>query len=272
MSSQFSNPNKDKPWLLTNKGFHQTFYPSAWGKPNCYSIFSPGIDRFLLVDHYDFWIVYETAKVLSSKISTIVYVLDQETPEMTVEECLNFTTKHKKLEKNYGGPSVMSHRQSASLSKIPKDLVVRVGWPEDFIKPDRLNALMQLQEYALFSLRTIYAVTISSHFTNFFPEREYIDDFFNDQCPGDFELTQDNSSYDQGMIKLVKQILYDAKDVESALEQIHESWRKYTQHDVSGHRQLFYQILGIDQPDDLKLLGDPGMFDKEKNHQTTWVV
>ena len=173
------------PWLDTDEGFYKTFYPLSWHKKNSYAIFSPGIDRFLIIDNYDPWMLYETAKVLSSKVSTMVYILDKVTPDMTNATCINFTTKHKKSEKGYGGPMIMSHRQSASLSKIPRDMIVETGWPVDFIKEDRKEIILKLQEYALFSLRVIYAVTLSVNFRNFFPEKEYLDTFFHGQYPED---------------------------------------------------------------------------------------
>ena len=261
----------ERPWVNSIEGFHKTFYPLSWNKQNSYAIFSPGIDRFLIVDTYDPWILYETGKVLSSKVSTMVYVLDKITPDMSNENCLNFTTKHKKNEKGYGGPQIMSHRQSASLSKIPKDMIYEAGWPVDFNKDDRKNILIRLQEYALFSLRTMYAVTLSVNFRNFFPEKEYLDVFFHNQVPENLKMHYDNTSADQGMINLIKTILYESNSIDEALTAINDAWLKHTINDPSDTRQLFYQILGIPQPKELQDLGPPG-FIKSRHNQTTWVV
>lgn len=259
------------PWLDTDEGFHRTFYPLSWHKKNSYAIFSPGIDRFLIIDNYDPWMLYETAKVLSSKVSTMVYILDKVTPDMTNATCINFTTRHKKSEKGYGGPMIMSHRQSASLSKIPRDMIVEAGWPVDFIKEDRKEIILKLQEYALFSLRVIYSVTLSVNFRNFFPEKEYLDTFFHNQYPEDLKIYHDNSSAEQGMINVIKTILYEFDSVENALAEIHTAWLTYSTNDPSDTRQLFYQILGMPQPEELAKLGPPG-FIKNRNNQTTWVV
>lgn len=259
------------PWMNNAEGFHKTFYPLSWHKKNSYAIFSPGIDRFIIVDNYDPWILYETGKVLSSKVSAMVYILDKVTPDMTNETCINFTTMHKKNESGYGSPMIMSHRQSASLSKIPKDMIIDAGWPEDFAAGSRKQILIRLQEYALFSLRVIYAVTLSVNFRNFFPEKEYLDTFFHDQYPQDFKIYYDNSSADFGIINLIKTILYESNSTESALESIQTAWLTYSKNDPSDTRQLFYQILGIAQPKELENLGPPG-FLKDRNNQTTWVV
>jgi hypothetical protein len=271
--TNYNNKHESKtPWLNTTDGFHKTFYPPSWNKKNSYAIFSPGIDRFLIVDNYDLWILYEAGKVLSSKVSTMVYILDKITPDdMNNETCINFTTKHKKSEKGYGGPMIMSHRQSASLSKIPKDMIIDAGWPEDFADGARKEILIKLQEYALFSLRTIYAITLSVNFRNFFPEKEYLDVFFHNQYPQDLKIYYDNSSADCGIINLIKTILYESDSTEAALESIHNAWLTYSNNDPSDTRQLFYQILGIVQPTELENLGPPG-FIKDRNNQTTWVV
>jgi hypothetical protein len=261
----------EKPWMNHEEPFVKTFYPMSWGKSNSYAIFSPGIDRFLVVDTYDPWMLYETGKVLSSKVSTMVYILDQITPHMTNETCLNFSTLHKKNETGYGSPMIASHRQSASLSKITKDMVVDVGWPVDFTTDDRKNMLLKLQEYTMFSLRVIYAITISVNFRNFFPEKEYLDVFFQNQFPQDFKIHYDTTTADQGMISLIKTILYESDSTESALTSIAEAWLVHSKNDPSGTRQLFYRILEIEQPSKLAELGLPG-FVKNRNDQTMWVV
>jgi hypothetical protein len=165
----------------------------------------------------------------------------------------------------------MAHRQSASLSKIPKDMVVNIGWAEDFLYGERRDILIKLQEYALFSLRVIYAITLSVNFRNFFPEKEYLDVFFHKQFPADFKVHYDTTTAEQGIINVIKTILYDSDSVDTALTAIHAAWAQYSINDPSGARQLFYQILGIYQPTELKNIGPAG-FVKNRNDQTSWVV
>ncbi len=271
MSDYLPEPESARPWL-SDKGFHETFYPLSWGKEYSYTLFSPSINRFILVDSLDPWMMHETGKVLSSKVSTMVYILDKETPIMTNDDCLYFTTLHKKLEKGFGSPNIPAHRQTASLSKIPPNMITRIGWSVDFIKPDRKAALIRLHEYAQFVLRCVYAIHLAVNHRLFFPEKEYFDTFFHEQYPKHLTLTYDSTTAPNGMINHIKTILYDSQSTEEALSLIHESWRKYSKHDPSGIRQMFYGILGISQPDDLEKLGKPGMLNIENNHQTMWVV
>lgn len=261
----------NKPWLEAD-GLHRTFYPISWQKENSYTIFSPGIDRFLIVDNYDPWIVYETGKVLSSKVSNIIYILDKHTPEMSNETCLNFSTLHKKNESGWGSPNIMTHRQSVTMSKIPSDVVLERGWPVDFVTDERRQILLTLQEYALFSLRAIYAITLSVNYRNFFPEKEYLDVFFHNQFPKDFKSRHDITKAEQGITAVIKTILYESNSIEEALELIGQSWLKYAKDDPSGIRQSFYKILGLEQPSELKNLGPAGFLKDRNNNQTMWVV
>jgi hypothetical protein len=273
MSNNFKPlPASSKPWMIDEKPFHSTFYPLHWGKQNSYAIFSPGIDRFLIVDNYDPWVLHETARVLSPKISTITYVLDQPTPHMTNENCLEFSTKHKIEEKQYGGPTIMSHRQSGHMMKIRPNMVREEGWPIDFETPVRKAALLRLQEYTRFSLRVMHSLTIGSMFRNPFPEKYYMDTFFENEYPEEFKVRVDCTNAPEGMEKIIKNILYVSDTLDQALEEIHNAWRTHSWNDISGFRQAFYFSMGLTQPDDLEALGTTGEFDKDRNDQTMWVV
>jgi hypothetical protein len=265
-------PESDKPWMSGDAGFHQTYYPMSWGKKNSYVLFSPGIDRFFLVDSYDPWIVFETGRILSSKCSNVVYILDQVTPDMDNSNCLEFTTSHKMVDKQYGGPIVYAHRQSTIAMKIKPNMMVHRGWPEEFQEPDRKAMLLKLQEYALFSLRVVHALTAALCFRNSFTQRSYIDTFFNGEYPKDFIARVDGTSSDEGIESSIKTILYESDSVEEALERIHNSWRSYTSSEVTGIRQFFYYNMQLEQPKDLYDLGNIGNLDKDKNQQTMWVA
>lgn len=248
-----------------------SIYPLSWGKKNSYALFSPGIDRFFLVDNYDPWIMLETSRILSSKISNILYILDQSTPFFDNSDCLFYSTKHKMNEKKYGGPTVLNHRQSSVMTKIPKDMVIKTDWPIDFRSDKRKLALLKLQTYSQFVLKVVHAITIAVNIRNAFPEKHYVDNYFKDYAPADFTARSDTTNSDIGMEILIKNILYDSSTVEESLENIHQAWRKHSREDVLGFRQDFYSYLRLNQPMDLRQLGDPGNFDKLRNSQTMWV-
>jgi len=262
----------EKPWLNEEDPYHRTVYPLSWGKKSSYALFSPGIDRFILVDDYDPWVMLETSQVLSSKISNIVYVLDQETKYFDNRDCLLHTTKHKVEEKIYGGPTVMSHRQSSFMMKIRPNSIIEAGWPIDFNKSDRIEALLKLKEYSMFCLRMIHSLNIAFNFKNPFPEKHYLENFFKDEYPKDFIVRADNTTCTEGMVSLIKNILYSSNSIEDALDQIDQAWRTHSQNDILGFRQSFYFVAGLKQPNDLEKLGAQGTIDKDRNDQTMWVV
>jgi hypothetical protein len=191
---------------------------------------------------------------------------------MDNETCLLFSTKHKMDEKQYGGPTIMSHRQTGHMMKIRPDVVYEAGWPIDFETTERKNALIRLQEYSRFALRVMHALTIGATFRNPFPESYYMETFFKDEFPKEFKIRGDTTGAPAGMENVIKNILYVADTIEQALEQIHDAWRKYSWNDISGYRQAFYYSLGLTQPLDLAELGSYGEFDKDRNDQTMWVV
>ena len=257
------------PWKNHKDPFHRSFYPLSWGKENSYVLFSPGIDRFILVENYDQWTLLETSRVLSSKISNIVYVLDQPTAAFDNTNCLYYSTKDKIKEKVYGGPTVMSHRQNSFMMKIRPESVIKTTWPEEFTSPERKAALIKLKDYAEFCLRVIHATTLSVNFRNAFPEKYYLETYFKDEYPDNFTIRADTTACDDGMETTIKNILYSADSIDEALEQIHNAWRKYSQVDMQGYRQAFYYILGLKQPADLENLSG---IDKDRNTRTIWVV
>ena len=262
-------PASEKPWMNHDDPFVKTFYPLSWGKKNSYTIFSPGINRFLLVDSYDPWIVHETSRVISSKISNIVYVLDQVTPPFDNSNCLEYSTIHKINEMKYGGPTAMAHRQSSFMMKIQKDNVAHYGWPQDFIKPDRKEALLRLQEYIAFSLRAVYAITIGLAFRDPFPEKYYMETYFRGEYPEDFVIRSDITSAPFGIDVEIKKILYNSQTLEEALDNIHKAWIQYSQDELVGIRQAFYWILGLEQPPEVKALGNPT---RDSVNYTLWAV
>ena len=269
----YEQVNEDKkPWLTVD-GFQKTFFPSSWGKANSYTLFTPSVDRFIITDHFDLWTMVESAKILTSKMSPIIYILNRPSPkELTNATCLEYTTCHKKFEPEFGSPAVARHKQSASLKKIQPDTIIHAGWPADYSKPDRADALRRLQEYSLFTLRCVYAINLAWEFRNNFAEQSYVDSFFKDEFPKSFKTLHDTTSAPHGMKHEIKNILYHSMTVDEALSGIHAAWLKYSSKDISGVRQNFYFILGIVEPEVTRMIGKPGEWNKDYHESTAWVM
>ena len=68
-------------------------------------IYCQSFDRWLLINNQDFWITLETARVLSSKIATTVYVFSH--LDIDNDDCLEYMllnkTKEKRVKTKEGG-------------------------------------------------------------------------------------------------------------------------------------------------------------------------
>lgn len=247
-----------------NKKFYE-YYPSSKNALNNYAIFSPSIDRFLIVDNTCPWILFKVAQILSSKISTVTYILTQTDIEINNENCFNYGLSHKKGEHTFGGSNPNSHKQSAIMHPLNSSIVEK-GWPEEWISQERKEALAHIQEYALFVLCTIQSIKIAYSFRNIYPDSHYLEEFFQNQYPKNFTKTFDGTESPRGMFREITNVLYHSDYVDDALEQIYVLWKKYSELDVAGMRELFYKCLGLELPD--------FNFDQNKIAQdyTIWVV
>jgi len=255
-----------KPWLDLKDNKVSQFYPASANAKNCYALFSPPLDRFLIVDNLDPWIMFEAAKIISSKIIVVCYILnDSEVSDMTNENCLLYGTVHKKGENTYGSSLMSSVKQPACMTHF-NSKIIQLGWPSEFTTDARKEMVLKMQEYSLFVLRCLHAVTISDAYRNIFPESKYLHDYMSDSSPKDLQVCFDSTIAPTGMVNVIKSILYHSNSVDEALEEIRLAWEKYSKNDISGFREKFYDCLGIPMPEmavSLKEIAD---------NVTVWVI
>jgi hypothetical protein len=282
MSNKLADPYKPKPestrpWNDAI-GYHSTFYPNIWGKKNAFTIFSPAADRFLLVDDLDLFLVHETARILSSKVSTITYILDRNQPEaqnMDNTNCLEYSTRHKKESAEFGSIAPLRHKQTATLRKIQiENIVYCAGWSPEYSTVERKDKLLELHEYATFVLRTLHAIRLAEETSNYFPEASYAESYFEGLVPDNFRVLYDGdgSTAPRGMKHEICKILYHSNTIEQALEEIHNAWRTYSSNSVVSIRRQFYFCWGIDEPADLLAVHYNGFWNKEVHNKTSWVL
>jgi len=251
-------------WL--SQGSFTDYYPASKNSINYYAVFSPAIDRFLIVDNTCPWIVFKTSQILSSKISTVTFILNQSAEPINNENCLNYGTAHKKEEHTFGGSNPNNHKQSAIMHPFYNNEVVEKGWPEEWDTEERKEVLFEIQEYALFVLKVVQSIKIAYSFRNIYSDSHYLEEFFIGQYPKNFTKTFDGTESPIGMYREITNILYHSEYIDDALEQINLAWKKYSELDVAGMRELFYKCLGIEIPN--------FNFDQNKISQdyTIWVV
>lgn len=247
----------DRPWAHVNQGAHTGYYSLSYGRQNGNVIFSPGIDRFILVDNHDIWTVFETAKLLSSKIPCQVYVLGADSGpsvptkwgprhQFNSKTCIEYTFANKSNMKILGS-SIITARQTPLLTpiKVP-NAIIHEGYPVDYDNEQGRAMIEKLQDYARFTLRALYAIKFADACNNVKPASEMID-YFDSNLGKVIRNSPDHTYSEYGMLRTVKTILYHADTVETALDQIAQAMQDAP--DQPMLRNKFYEILGIEPPE-----------------------
>lgn len=252
----------DRPWTHVNQGAHANYYSLGYGRTNGNVIFAPGIDRFILADNYDIWTVFETAKLLSSKIPLQVYILGADSGPSVPERwgprhqfnsktCIEYTFADKSNLKVMGS-SIITARQTPLMTPIKAaNAVVHEGFPIDYDNESGRAMIERLQDYARFTLRALYAIKFADACNNVKPMAEMFD-YFDPQLGKVISSSPDHTYSEYGMLRTVKTILYHANTVEEALDNIALAMRDAP--DQPLFRNKFYEILGIPVPDSVKNL------------------
>lgn len=223
-------------------------------RSNANVFYSPGVDRFFAVDAFDPYTAFEVAQLLSGKVPGIsVCVLRVDEPWLDNNNCHQYTLKDKSVLSP--GNSVLFNRQIPLIRKLLDLSVVHVGaMPSDYIDNDNAKAFQALQEYTRFVIQAWHCAKICEMYFNFMPMESYAAEYFNDSLPEGFATPNDNVNGElkSGITKEIKKILYFSNSPEEALAAIADIWRSNLTPFSIHWKDLFYKILDVAQPDDLK--------------------
>lgn len=224
-------------------------YKDINGNPRKCGIFAPGLDRFILIDDIDHWMVLETAEILSSKIPTMVYILPALDIDINNSNCLNYTL-YNKTEERIGARLISVGRQNpalrilGNLGKLAFD-----GPPEDYKSEERQEILARLQQYAQYVLKQVHAINIAEVMFNPCDNKNFLDKYVV-QYP-DFKTMVDRSTTPTGVFNELRHVLYLSNTIEEAEQQIIDLWlRNY--HEQEYMLAGFYKLLEQEVPDQLK--------------------
>jgi hypothetical protein len=238
-------------WEKTyNSGF-ASFYGNSFGKRvNANIIYSPGVDRIIAVDSFDPFTALEAAQILSSKLPLLVGVLTKnDDMEINNENCIEYTVKEKNV--MVGFSSILVSRQTPIFKRIQGG-IDRVGLPVEYQEGERRDILLQLHEYAKFTIQAWHAIKILDLIFNIYPLGHYADDYFDNSIPQEFKTPYDNTNIptETSVKQEIKKALYRCGTPAEALEAIADIWT--TVPDAVLYRNAFYQVLDIPLPDRLK--------------------
>jgi hypothetical protein len=224
-----------------NPLYHR-FYFDADNRPKRSGIYCQIFDRWLLIDSYDFWITLETAKILSSKVASIVYVLPNAATDINNENCLEYSLLDKAKQLKGIHPDVI--RGQVPILKVLEeaDQIYFQGLPEDYKEGASLSQLNQLKEYVTFIQTSLYAVNLIDA-QNYDDNRSFAEKIVPEEWLTTISTRKDRTNIEEGVIKKIKQILYFSNTVEQAeteisnvLNDIHKS--------VPGMAEYYYRLIG----------------------------
>lgn len=210
---------------MTQMPFTQFYYDKD-SKRRKNGIYCHTFDRWLLVDNDDFWITIETAKVMSSKIASMVYVLPNNISKMDNTNCLEFMLFDKTRQKK-GGVADLISGQTPMLRVIDNPLQVHYqGIPEDFKFGLAAEMLAAIKEYADYVQKVMYAGKLCNVVANFHDNRTFAQEFFPSEWLTCVSSHTDRSTYTGGIVQEIKRILYFSQTLEEAKAKINLTWEQ----------------------------------------------
>ena len=221
--------------------FDDAYYEGDKRKINN-GIYCQTIDRWILVDNYDFWITLQTAKLLSSKIATTVYVLPNNINGMDDTNCLNYMIFNKTAKKIGKGAELIRNQIPMLKQIIDPNQISFVGIPEDFKNQQGIDTLTTLKEFVDYLNKCTYAIEMCMNVTNYLDNKIFSENYIPKELLIDVSSYADTSTHQEGLFRLIRKALYMSNDIIHARESVNEVWRKNIR--VKWMRNIFYKIIG----------------------------
>jgi hypothetical protein len=225
------------------------FYKDENGNPRKCGIFAPGLDRFILIDDLDHWMVLETAEILSSKIPTMVYILPALDVDINNSNCLNYTL-YNKTEERIGSRLTSIGRQNPALRILHNSGTLACdGLPNDYQSKEKQEILSRLQQYAQYVLKQVYAINMAEVMCNPCDNKNFLDKYVVEYP--DFKTMVDRSTTSNGVFNKLRNVLYLSTTIEEAEQQIINVWLQ-NYHEQEYMLAGYYRLLDQPVPDELK--------------------
>jgi len=225
-------------------------YRDGAGARKRYGIFSPGIDRFLLVDYEDIWATLQTAEILSAKLPTMVFILSPVSKDINNDNCLEYTIFNKTKIRVSNSPMVVSRQHPDVNFLTEKDLITYAGISEDYNTSEGQAMLQQLKDYANFVHDMVCALNITEIVYNSREVANFSSSYLKKSWANQFTTIADRSSLENGIFAELRHILYMSSTIKEAEERIVDVWKNNSAdqpHIMTG----FYSMLKCKVPDEL---------------------
>jgi len=203
-------------------------YFSTAASPKKYGLYCNSTERFMLLGN-DLWTMHHAAKLLSSKLSACVCVIEH--ADITEENChLWGLVDHKVSKQDQQIPLVISVGSNVEYKGLPDDIS-----EDDLNKDLDFVKFMLSATYALKIVDAIFNVADQKFFIKYFPKTELI-------------AVDDDSGVANGFVRSIERILYLASNKESAIkgfEDLFTDPRSARPTILAEHKETFYRFLGL---------------------------
>jgi hypothetical protein len=240
----------------------EKYYPS-YNSNTYYGLYSIPIRRFLLVDYYNIFALFNTARVLSSKINTVLFILPGQNrlPKINNDNCLRFTFQHNRFQSETTGHNI---KQSPTATILRADLsvkLIKANLPAEFDDEDRRKKILETQSYAQYINSCMHAIML----TSMIYQQIYIEQEHNEYNSFLFNKPQEPT-----LTTKIMNILSFANDINEAQSQIKTFWLNLItenlnerifwpekwQRELQKHCKDFYEILGTTVPIEIQQILD----------------
>jgi len=199
------------------KSVIDTYYYNRDNSSKKNAIYCQQIDRFILVDDYDYWITFKTANVLSSKVAVTVYLLPSKNNNIDNGNCMNYSIFNKTAFKR-SNVAELIRNQNPSIRKLESNNLLESGIPEDYKSPEGVHNLIKLKNYADFVNKFVYATEISNS-KNTIDNKTIPNSFFAESW-NDMFFSYEDKFNERSLYNEINSILYYSESIEEASSRI----------------------------------------------------
>lgn len=226
-------------------------YKTESGEHRKYGIYAPGLDRFLLIDSNDMWVTLQTAELISSKIPTVAYILNDLAQGITDENCINYSILNK-TNQRICDISITVAQQLPKLILLEDDgLIESAGLPEDFTSNEKKAALENLQAYTRYVHRLSYIINLQEAIGNHFDKRTFSEKYLPLEWRENLYLAGDRANKETGIFKKLRQVIYLSPSIDDLNIAMKDVWIEYVI-EQGPMMAMFYKLLGQPVPEELK--------------------
>lgn len=239
--------------ILTQRDYYYT----SNNRQREYGIYLPVMNRFLLVNNFDFWTALDTANILSSKTATMVYGLPDIDFDFNNTNCLEYRIIVNQVREADKGAML---RQTPLLKVMhDTDLIFNAGYPEDYLDTDKRQSLTALKEYAEYVHSRVFAINIIDASCNRFNTAKFVNQYVPVEWTNRISTRANWSAVDTDLTEFtntnvsssLKRILYLSNTPEEADNSIAEFWQQNYQ-DQGELIFGYYNTLNMPLPEAIR--------------------